>query len=65
MHIETSVRISDDRSGIPSEPSASYQAVEELRETRFWGHYFEVVQILACIEDAHALHDHEDALSKF
>ena len=43
----------------------AYQAVvEELRETPFWGHYFEVVQILACIEDAHALHYHEDPISK-
>ncbi len=35
----------------------SYQAiVEELRETLFWGHYFEVVDIVASIENAYALH---------
>jgi chlorite dismutase len=35
----------------------SYQAiVEELRETKFWGHYFEVVDIVASIENAYALH---------
>jgi hypothetical protein len=38
--------------------------VEELRETLFWGHYFEVVQILACIEDAYALHYHADPISQ-
>jgi Darcynin, domain of unknown function len=43
----------------------AYQAVvEELRETPFWDHYFEIVQILACIEDAHALHYHEDPISQ-
>jgi hypothetical protein len=41
----------------------SYQAiVEELRETRFWGHYFEVVDIVASIENAYALHYDVDAL---
>jgi Darcynin, domain of unknown function len=35
----------------------SYQAViEELRETQFWGHYFEIVDIVASIENAFALH---------
>jgi hypothetical protein len=35
----------------------SYQAiVEELRETSFWGTYFEVVDIVASIENAYALH---------
>jgi hypothetical protein len=35
----------------------SYQAVvEELRETQFWGHYFEIVDIIAAIENAFALH---------
>jgi hypothetical protein len=35
----------------------SYQAiVEELRETPFWGTYFEVVDIVASIENAYALH---------
>ena len=32
----------------------AYQAVvEDLRETQFWDHYFEVVELLACIEDAY------------
>lgn len=35
----------------------AYQAVvEELRETPFWGTYFEVVDIIASIENAYALH---------
>ena len=41
----------------------SYQAiVEELRETPFWGHYFDVVDIVASIENAYALHYQVDAL---
>ncbi len=41
----------------------SYQAiVEELRETSFWGHYFDVVDIVASIENAYALHYGVDAL---
>jgi Darcynin, domain of unknown function len=41
----------------------SYQAiVEELRETPFWGRYFEVVEIVASIENAYALHYGVDAL---
>jgi Darcynin, domain of unknown function len=35
----------------------AYQAiVEELRETEFWGTYFDVVQIVASIENAYAIH---------
>jgi hypothetical protein len=35
----------------------AYQAlVEELRETAFWGTYFEVVEIVASIENAYAIH---------
>lgn len=41
----------------------SYQAiVEELRETRFWGAYFEVIDIVASIENAYALHYDVNAL---
>jgi hypothetical protein len=41
----------------------SYQAiVEELRENPFWGHYFEVVDSVASIENAYALHYGVDAL---
>ena len=41
----------------------SYQAiVEELRETAFWGHYFEVVDIVESIENGYALHYGVDAL---
>jgi hypothetical protein len=35
----------------------AYQAVvEALRETKFWGHYFEVVELIASIENAYARH---------
>lgn len=41
----------------------SYQAiVEELRETPFWGNYFEVVDIVASIENAYAMHYEVDPL---
>jgi hypothetical protein len=30
--------------------------VEELRETRFWGTYFEIVEIVPAIENAYALY---------
>jgi chlorite dismutase len=41
----------------------AYQAVvEELRETKFWGHYFDVVQIIASVENAYAIHYGVDAL---
>ena len=46
-----------------TESLLSYQAiVEELRETLFWGHYFEVADIVASIENAYALHYAVDAL---
>lgn len=46
-----------------TETLLSYQAiVEELRETSFWGHYFEVVDIVASIENAYARHYAVDAL---
>jgi hypothetical protein len=36
---------------------ADYRAlVEDLRETRFWGHYFDVLQILPTVEDGFATH---------
>jgi chlorite dismutase len=35
----------------------AYQAiVEELRESKFWGTYFDIVQIVASIENAYAIH---------
>jgi hypothetical protein len=35
----------------------AYQAlVEELRETQFWGHYFEIRTILPAIENAFEIH---------
>lgn len=41
----------------------SYQAiVEELRETPFWGPYFEIVDIVASIENGYALHYGVDPL---
>jgi chlorite dismutase len=46
-----------------TETLLSYQAiVEELRETLFWGHYFDLVDIVASIENAYALHYGVDAL---
>jgi Darcynin, domain of unknown function len=30
--------------------------VEELRETRFWGTYFEIIEIVPAIENAYALY---------
>ena len=40
----------------------AYQAiVEDLRETMFWGSYFEVVGIVASIENAYAIHYDVDA----
>ena len=36
---------------------SEYQAlVEELRETEFWGTYFEIVEIVPAIENAYARH---------
>jgi hypothetical protein len=41
----------------------AYQSVvEQLRETKFWGHFFEVTQIVASIENAFALHYHVDPI---
>jgi hypothetical protein len=39
----------------------AYQSlVEDLRETKFWGTYFEVVSIIASIENAYAHHYNVD-----
>jgi dolichyl-phosphate-mannose--protein O-mannosyl transferase len=35
--------------------------IDELRETLFWGTYFEVVEIIPAIEDAHLLSYPEEA----
>jgi hypothetical protein len=41
-----------------------YQAiVEGLRETRFWGHYFEIVSILPTIENAFAHHYRDNPIT--
>ncbi len=46
-----------------TEDVMAYQAVvEDLRETLFWGEYFEVVSIVASIENAYAVHYAVDAL---
>jgi chlorite dismutase len=42
----------------------AWQAIaEDLRETRFWGHYFEIVSILPAIENAYARHYGDAALT--
>jgi Darcynin, domain of unknown function len=41
---------------------AYQQVVELLRETKFWGHYFEVVTIIPAIENAFAAHYHVDPI---
>jgi len=38
-----------------ADPLAYHFVVEELRENGFWGQYFEVIEIVASIEDAFAL----------
>lgn len=41
----------------------AYQSVvEELRTTKFWGTYFEVVEIVPAIENAYARHYGVDPL---
>ncbi len=41
----------------------AYQAVvEDLRETMFWGTYFEVVGIVASVENGYAIHYGVDAV---
>jgi hypothetical protein len=37
--------------------------IEALRETRFWDHYFEVVEILVGVENGYAKHYGTDALA--
>lgn len=45
-----------------SDSLSSYQGVvEKLRESKFWGTYFEVVEILPGIENAYANHYNMDA----
>lgn len=38
--------------------------VEELRETLFWGTYFEIVEIVPAIENAYALYYKVDPISR-
>jgi hypothetical protein len=39
----------------------AYQSVvDQLRETPFWSHYFEIVKIVPSIEQAFAMHYHVD-----
>jgi hypothetical protein len=33
-----------------------WETSEELRETQFWGTYFEIVEIIPAIENAYALY---------
>ncbi len=45
-----------------ADPMAYQAIVESLRETRFWGYYFEVRDIVASIENAYARHYEVDPL---
>ena len=46
-----------------TEDVLAYQSVvDQLRETLFWGHYFEVVSIVASIEQAFAAHYHVERI---
>jgi chlorite dismutase len=41
----------------------AYQSlIEELRETKFWSHYFEIVRIVPAIEQAFAAHYHVEPI---
>ena len=46
-----------------SEVKAYQFLVEELRETLFWGTYFEIVEIVPAIENAYALYYEVDPIS--
>jgi hypothetical protein len=44
---------------------AQYQSlIEGLRESRFWGHYFEIVEILPAIEDGYAQHYEREPIGR-
>jgi len=45
------------------EPAVYRALVEDLRETLFWDHYFQVVEIIPAVEDAYADHYHEAPLA--
>lgn len=42
---------------------AYWSIVERLRETPFWGHYFEIVEILPSVENAYVRHYGVDLLA--
>ncbi len=49
-------RISDVMMWETTDVDAYSAVVEELRETRFWDHYFEIVEIIPSVEDGYATH---------
>ncbi len=51
-----SARVSDVIQWTTGELAAFQSLVEELRETPFWGAYFEVLEILLSVENAYAAH---------
>jgi hypothetical protein len=51
-----SARVSDVIVWITNDLAAYQRVVEALRETAFWGGYFDVVDILPSIENAYASH---------
>ncbi|KRB52386.1 MAG: darcynin family protein [Pseudomonadota bacterium] len=46
-----------------SDQSAYRAIVEELRETLFWDHYFQIVEIVPAVEDAYADHYDQDRIA--
>ena len=51
-----SARVSDVMMWTVGDMAQWLSLVEHLRETRFWGDYFEIVDIIPAVEDAYATH---------
>lgn len=51
-----SARVSDVMMWRVADMAQWLSLVEDLRETRFWGDYFEVLDIIPAVEDAYATH---------
>jgi hypothetical protein len=54
-----SARVSDVAVWTTRDLPAFQSIVEELRETKFWGAYFEIVEILLSVENGYAAHYRE------